>query len=74
MGQFCTERRLTVSLSRSYESLKVILPLLRQKALARDMGLSFVRSLKGLNFIAHSFKSPLFKISRLCLLLEVGHN
>jgi ABC-type molybdate transport system permease subunit len=54
MGQFCTERRLTVSIGRSKIPLKVILPLLEQKALAKDMSLPFARSLGGLNIRAHS--------------------
>jgi hypothetical protein len=49
----------------------VILPLLKQKALAKDM--PFARSLKGLN-IEHMHKEPLFKITQLWLLLEVWHN
>jgi hypothetical protein len=35
-----------VSLSRSYIPLKVILPLLKQKALAKDMTLPFARNLE----------------------------
>jgi hypothetical protein len=54
MSQFCTERRLTAPLSRSKIPLKVILTVLKQKALAKDMSLPFARSLEGLNIRAHA--------------------
>jgi hypothetical protein len=40
-------------LGRSWISLKVILPLLKQKALAKDMTLPFAKSLEGLYIRAH---------------------
>jgi hypothetical protein len=51
----------------------VILPLVKQKALAKDMSLPFARSLEGLNIRAHVLDS-LFKIYWLWLLLGAWHN
>jgi hypothetical protein len=72
MSQFHTERRLKVP-KRTLDPLKVILPLLKQKALARDMTLPFAKSLEGFNSRAHA-KEPRFKISQLWLLLKIWHN
>jgi hypothetical protein len=44
--------------------LKVRLPLLKQKMLAKDMSLPFARSLEALNIRAHAEES-LLKISQL---------
>jgi hypothetical protein len=52
VSQFYTERRLTASLSRSSVPFEVILPLFKQKTLAKDISLPFARSLEGLNIQA----------------------
>jgi hypothetical protein len=38
--------------------LKVILPLLKQKALAKDKSFPFAKSLEGLNIRAHAQEPP----------------
>jgi hypothetical protein len=40
-----------------------MLPLFKQKALAKDMTLPFARSLKGLNIRAHTQEAPCLNLS-----------
>jgi hypothetical protein len=52
----------------------VVLPLLKQKALTKDMSLPSPRSLEGLNSREHMGKNLFLKNSSLWLLLEVWHH
>jgi hypothetical protein len=53
MSQFYTERRFTSILKQKLDTIER-LPLLKQKALAKDMSLPFAESLEGLNVRAHA--------------------
>jgi hypothetical protein len=45
----------------------LVLPLLKQKALTKDMSLPFARSLEGFTIRQHMCKNPFLKVSQLCL-------